>query len=70
MGCLVGGIFGTLMGCAFTYKTGNMLYIPISAVTSGGSFGFFLGIGTVVRNGEAQVYDEEFLWWKIQLKLY
>ena len=29
MGFLIGGIFGSMMGVVWAYKTGNILYIPL-----------------------------------------
>jgi len=52
MGATVGGIFGTLAGLVAFYKSRNIIYIPISALTMGASFGFFLGVGTLVRSEE------------------
>ena len=54
MGFTVGGIFGTLAGCAAYYQTRNILYIPISALSMGASFAFFLGVGTVVRTDDSE----------------
>ena len=50
MGFIVGGIFGSLIGLLYAYKYGNFWMIPLSGISSGASFGFFLGVGTIVRN--------------------
>ena len=50
MGAIIGGIFGGMMGCYMFFQTRQFIYIPISAVTSGGSFGFFMGVGMVMRS--------------------
>ena len=50
MGFLVGGSFGAFTGLATWFKTGSALYFPLIAGISGCSFGFFLGVGTVVRS--------------------
>lgn len=50
MGAVVGGIFGGLMGLYMFITTRQFIYIPISAITSGGSFGFFMGLGMVMRS--------------------
>lgn len=84
MGFTVGGIFGTLIGCVAFYKTRQFLYIPISALSMGASFGFFLGVGTVVRSDDSEcdmkqriLVKEEGVWklkvteeaWKAKYKL-
>ena len=43
MGAIVGGIFGGFTGCWYAYQTRSFLVIPMVALTSGGSFGFFMG---------------------------
>jgi hypothetical protein len=50
MGFIVGSIFGGLLGgySAILYR--SFFYIPLSAIVSGGSFGFFMGIGMVMRS--------------------
>jgi hypothetical protein len=50
MGAIVGGIFGGLTGCWYAYQTRSLLVIPMVALTSGGSFGFFMGVGMIMRN--------------------
>ena len=50
MGAIVGGIFGGLTGCWYAYQTRSFLVIPMVALTSGGSFGFFMGVGMIMRN--------------------
>ena len=50
MGFMIGGIFGGLMGLVTYARSRNFLHIPIMIVATGGSFGFFLGIGTLVRS--------------------
>ena len=80
MGFTVGGIFGTLAGLVAYYQTRNFLYIPLSALSMGASFGFFLGVGTVVRSEDAKAPKQYLLTpsltlietepeWKIQLKV-
>ena len=55
MGFLMGGAVGCLMGgltvTYFAYQYRQFSLIPIMALTSGGSFGFFMGIGAVMRAG-------------------
>ena len=47
VGCLMGGLTGTYF--AMQYRQFSL--IPIMALTSGGSFGFFMGIGAIMRAG-------------------
>jgi hypothetical protein len=49
MGFIVGGIFGGLMGTYYAVVSRSILYIPTAALASGCSFGFFMGIGMVMR---------------------
>ena len=49
IGCCVGGIFGGLMGCYYAAVYRTFTYIPMGALGSGVSFGFFMGIGMVMR---------------------
>ena len=49
MGFVVGGIFGGLMGTYYAIMSRSFLYIPTAAIASGCSFGFFMGIGMVMR---------------------
>jgi Reactive mitochondrial oxygen species modulator 1 len=50
MGAIVGGIFGGLTGLYYAITTRSFMYIPMIALTSGGSFGFFMGVGMVMRS--------------------
>ena len=60
MGAIVGGIFGGLTGCWYAYQTGSILVIPMVALTSGGSFGFFMGVGMIMRSEmEGKNIDED-----------
>ena len=49
MGFVVGGIFGGLMGTYYAIVYRTFMYIPMAAIGSGSSFGFFMGIGMVMR---------------------
>ena len=60
MGAIVGGIFGGLTGVYYAYQTKSFLVIPMVALTSGGSFGFFMGVGMIMRNEmEGKIDDGE-----------
>lgn len=50
MGATVGGIFGFFTGLVVFVKTKQLLYIPITTLSMAASFGFFLGVGTIVRS--------------------
>lgn len=60
MGATVGGIFGLLAGTLAFYQTRNIMYIPISTLTMGMSFGFFMGVGTVVRSDGEKIEINEY----------
>jgi hypothetical protein len=82
MGALIGGGFGTVFGIwnAITHRT--VMIIPIAAVTSGVSFGFFLACGSIIRmqpynamsyqmryaryNLHTQSTEEEIAMWKVK----
>ena len=49
MGFIVGGIFGGLMGTYYAIVQRQFMFIPMSAIGSGCSFGFFMGIGMIMR---------------------
>lgn len=57
MGFMVGGIFGGLAGVMGFMRTGQFLYVPVSILISGLSFGFFLGVGTIVRSDSIAAED-------------
>lgn len=50
MGAVVGGIFGGLTGLYYAFQTRSFMYIPMIMLTSGGSFGFFMGVGNIMRS--------------------
>jgi hypothetical protein len=59
MGFIVGGIFGGVMGTYYAIVYRQFMYIPMSALGSGGSFGFFMGIGMIMRSEMEGTHDEE-----------
>ena len=52
MGGLIGATFGALGGSVMAYQYRQFSLIPLMALSSGGSFGFFMGIGQVIMSGE------------------
>jgi len=63
MGFAVGGIFGGLIGTYYAVVSRQFLYVPMAALGSGASFGFFMGIGMVMRTemeGASESCDEEY----------
>lgn len=50
MGFMVGGLFGLIIGVWSAVQTRRFAAIPISVLASGGSFGFILGCGSVLRS--------------------
>ena len=52
IGGLVGGSFGTIIGLYTAVVNRSLLLLPISAVISSVSFGFFLGVGSLIRSDE------------------
>ena len=50
MGAVVGGIFGGLTGIYYAFVTRQIRYIFIVAAPSAGSFGFFMGVGNIMRS--------------------
>ena len=49
-GFIVGGVFGSLVGTYYAITTRSFVAIPFVAVSTGCSFGFFMGIGMIMRN--------------------
>ena len=49
MGGIVGGLMGGLTGTYFAFQYRQISFIPIAAISSGCSFGFFMGVGAVLR---------------------
>ena len=59
MGGAVGAMMGGLTGTYFAFQYRQFSLIPMMALTSGGSFGFFMGIGAVMRSGQMAGKDGE-----------
>ena len=51
MGALIGGCFGGVMGTYQAYQMRSFMVIPMAAIGSGVSFGFFMGLGMTLRSG-------------------
>ena len=49
-GFLIGGLFGCCLGTITAIRHKKALAMPFVAVLTGTSFGFFLGVGTIVRS--------------------
>jgi hypothetical protein len=52
MGFMVGGAFGSILGTWQAIQMRSFMLIPLSAIGSGVSFGFFMGLGMTFRAGE------------------
>ena len=59
MGAVVGGIFGGLTGVYYAFVTRQIRYIFIVALPSAGSFGFFMGVGNIMRSEMAPAIEDE-----------
>ena len=59
LGFVVGGIFGGLLGTYQAVVYRSIMYIPGAAIASGCSFGFFMGIGMVIRT-EMEGMEDDF----------
>jgi Reactive mitochondrial oxygen species modulator 1 len=58
MGATVGAIAGTLFGLASFSQHKKIIYVPILALSMAVSFGFFMGVGTVIRTDNTPVLIE------------
>ena len=71
MGCMVGGGFGGIVGLYYAVTHRSFIIFPVSILTSGLSFGFFLMCGSLVRssdfNGKSlKGYDNRMLTYNIE----
>jgi hypothetical protein len=57
MGFMVGGLFGLVLGIYQAFQTRRFMAIPMSVIVSGGSFGFILGCGSVLRSDTLVKYQ-------------
>ena len=51
MGAMVGAGIGFIGGCASAYQTRTLWVLPATMVASGVSFGSFMSLGMVIRQG-------------------
>lgn len=71
MGCMVGGGFGGIVGLYYAISHRSFIIFPVSMITSGLSFGFFLMCGSLVRsndftNKSLAGYDNRLLTYNIE----
>lgn len=50
VGAMVGGMFGFLIGVYTAMQTRRLISIPLSVLVSGGTFGFIMGCGSMIRS--------------------
>ena len=53
VGGAVGCLFGSLTGTYLAYQMRQISMIPLAALSSGCTFGFFMGIGSMIRSEDA-----------------
>ncbi len=58
-GSAVGCTFGSVIGIFYAIQTRSFMTFPMVAVTTGASFGFFMGIGAIFRSGYMESGDGE-----------
>jgi hypothetical protein len=61
MGFMVGGLFGLVVGVYSAFQTRRFIAIPMSVLVSGGSFGFIMGCGSVLRSDTLVPRQEELM---------
>ena len=52
MGAGVGAVFGAVGGAVQAYNFRSFSIIPLTMIVSGGSFGCFMGMGMMIRQGD------------------
>jgi Reactive mitochondrial oxygen species modulator 1. len=55
MGATVGAVAGTMFGLLSYMQHRRLIYVPIIACSMAISFGFFMGVGTVIRTDNESV---------------
>ena len=53
IGGMVGGMFGAVVGLYSVFQTGRFITLPLSIIVSGGTFGFIMGCGSMIRTDSA-----------------
>ena len=56
-GSMVGCTFGGVLGAFYAIQTRSFMTFPLVAITTGASFGFFMGIGAIFRSGYCDAGD-------------
>ena len=58
-GFVVGSIFGGVMGVVSAVQYRTFYFFPVAAISSGCSFGFFMGLGMLIRSEMEEKSDLE-----------
>ena len=56
-GCMVGAVIGVVTGAFVAIKTRRISFFLISPIVSGASFGFIMGVGTLLRSAPMKKTD-------------
>ena len=51
MGAMIGGTFGGVFGAYYAFANRSFMLMPLTMISSGVSFGFFMGLGMTFRMG-------------------
>lgn len=62
MGATVGAVAGTFFGFISFIQHRKVIYIPLVAISMSISFGFFMGVGTVIRTEESGPSCDRFVY--------